>query len=168
MFAGEVQLKKIFWPTLIKSLALRRSYGMPWLIDHCSSSMLKKDATIRLAGSSCSGGPMYSNISLQPPNYPMLPLLTWWEELLLTLICLRFFVQSDFVGHLISEIASDMRGMLARQRCFMLLSMLAPSNLGQMSNRSNPIFEHQLCVCCICTAPYTFSATNTCALSDFH
>ena len=56
-------------------------------------------------------------------------------------------MQSDFVGHLISEIASDMRGMLARQRCFMLLSMLAPSNLGQMSNRSNPIFEHQLCVC---------------------
>ena len=58
-------------------------------------------------------------------------------------------MQSDFVGHLISEIASDMRGMLARQRCFMLLSMLAPSNLGQMSNRSNPIFEHQLCVCVV-------------------
>lgn len=101
---------------------------------------------------------MCSNISLQPPSYSTLPLLTWWEELLLTLICLRFFVQSDFVGHLISEIASDMKGMLARQWCFMLHSISVGSKQSwAMSSGSNLIFEHQLSIVCACCV-YTYNA----------
>lgn len=122
---------------------------MPWLIrlllfKHMCRKRMPQSG---LLGQVCPGRPMCSNINLQPPSYSTLPLLTWWEELLLTLICLRFFVQSDFVVHLISEIASDMKGMLARQWCFMLHSISVGSKQSwAMSSGSNLIFEHQLCV----------------------